>query len=73
MSHVSLFTTLYPDADTCAHWADIVSESNAVGRPIGTADAWIAACARQWGLPPVTANFRDFEHLRGITLAPLGP
>jgi predicted nucleic acid-binding protein len=73
MSHVRLFTTLYPDVDACAHWADVVSESNAAGRPIGTADAWIAACARQWGLPLVTANFRDFEHLRGIILAPLRP
>jgi predicted nucleic acid-binding protein len=73
MSHVRLFTTLYPDADACAHWADVVSESNAAGRAIGTADAWIAACARQWGLPLVTANFRDFEHLRGIILAPLRP
>ena|SRR5665213_4067127 len=71
MSHVSLFTTLYPDEHACAHWADVVSESNAAGRPIGTADAWIAACARQWGIPLVTANFRDFEYLRGITLAPL--
>jgi predicted nucleic acid-binding protein len=73
MSHVRLFTALYPDEDACAHRADVVSESNAAGRPISTADAWIAACARQWSVPLVTANFRDFEHLRGITLAPLGP
>ena len=66
MSHVRLFTALYPDEDACAHWADVVSESNAAGRPISTADAWIAACARQWSVPLVTANFRDFEHVRGI-------
>ena len=72
-NHIRLFTTLYPDEDVCEHWADIVSESNAAGRPISSADAWIAACARQWHLPPVTANFRDFERLRGITLAPPGP
>ena len=70
MRHVDLFTTLYPDADTCAHWADVVSEGRTAGRPIGTADAWIAACARQWGIMLVTANARDFDHVRGITLAP---
>ncbi|MGD0771918.1 MAG: PIN domain-containing protein [Candidatus Solibacter sp.] len=72
MNHIGLFTTLYPDEDACAHWAGVVAESYAAGRPMSTADAWIAACARQWGIPLVTANFRDFEHLRGITLAPLG-
>ena len=72
LSHIGLFTTLYPDEKTCGQWADIVSESAAAGRPIGTADAWIAACARQWGVPLVTANFRDFEYVRGITVIPLG-
>jgi predicted nucleic acid-binding protein len=70
--HIGLFTTLYPDGVTCERWADVVSESRSAGRPMGVADAWIAACARQWGVPLVTANFRDFGHLSGIVLVPLG-
>jgi predicted nucleic acid-binding protein len=26
-----------------------------------TADAWIASTARQWQIPLVTADFRDYE------------
>jgi predicted nucleic acid-binding protein len=55
------------------HWADISAESLDAGRPMGTADTWIAACARQWGIALVTGNYKDFEHISGMTLVPLGP
>ncbi|MBI4903344.1 MAG: PIN domain-containing protein [Acidobacteria bacterium] len=32
------------------------------------ADAWIAATALQYGIPLVTADYRDFEHLAGLDL-----
>jgi predicted nucleic acid-binding protein len=64
---------LFPDENTCALWADIMAESRAAGRPMTVADAWIAAAARQWDLPLVTADHRDFEHLNGLTLIPLAP
>jgi len=69
---ITLYTPLFPDEATCAHWADISAESLAAGHPMGTADAWIAACARQWGMALVTGNYRDFAHLSGITLIPRG-
>jgi tRNA(fMet)-specific endonuclease VapC len=70
--HMELFTTLFVDEQTCRHWADIVSQSRAVGRTMTTADAWIAATALQWNLPLVTADYRDFEHVRALTLVPVG-
>ena len=70
---VPLYTTLFPEEATCRHWAEISAESLQAGRPMGTADVWIAACARQWGMALVTGNYRDFEHISGVTLLPLGP
>ena len=70
---LTLYTPLFPDETTCQHWADISAESLDAGRPMGTADTWIAACARQWGMALVTGNYKDFEHISGMTLVPLGP
>jgi predicted nucleic acid-binding protein len=36
-----------------------------------TGDAWIAATAIRWDLPLVTADYRDFEHVRALTLVPV--
>lgn len=69
--HIAQFTTLFPDGDTCVAWAGIVAESRRAGRPITTADAWIAATAKRWKLALLTADYRDFEHLDGLTLIPV--
>ena len=71
LKHVELCTTLFPDEETCVHWVGVVSESRLAGRPLTTADAWIAATARQWDLPLITTDYRDFEHLLGLTLVPV--
>lgn len=71
--HIELCTTLFPDERTCVVWADIMAESRAAGRPITAADAWVAAAAREWDLALVTADYRDFQHLDGITLIPVSP
>ena len=71
LQHVDLCTTIFPDEQTCMQWVDVVSESRLAGRPITTADAWIAATALQWDLPLVTADYRDFEHVAGLTLVPV--
>jgi predicted nucleic acid-binding protein len=69
--HIDLCTTLFPDEGACVVWADIMAESRVAGRPITSADAWVAAAARQWDLPLVTADHGDFEHLDGLTLIPV--
>jgi len=40
------------------------------GRPMPSADAWIAACALRHRLPLVTHNRDDFAHIPGLELAP---
>jgi predicted nucleic acid-binding protein len=70
LKHIDLCTTLFPE-ETCTLWVDIMDESRSVGRPIATADAWIAATARQWELPLVTTDHQDFEHLDGLVLVPV--
>jgi predicted nucleic acid-binding protein len=62
------------DWETCRLWAIVRNECRVAGRPISVQDAWIAATARQYNLPMVTHNPKDFEavkHLQIIT-APTG-
>ena len=68
---MDLCTTLFPDEATFGIWADIMAESRAAGRPVTSADAWIAASARQWDLALATVDYHDFEHLNGLTLIPV--
>jgi hypothetical protein len=45
--------------------------AESAGRAMTTGDAWIAATAIRWDLPLVTADYRDFEHVRALTLVPV--
>lgn len=56
------------DAGTAEIYARIVAERSALGRPMSTEDAQIAATALQHGMPLVTRNTRDFEHISGLQL-----
>jgi predicted nucleic acid-binding protein len=49
------------DSVTADHWGRIVARSQAVGRPIGAMDAFLAAHAQQHELTLVTRNISDFE------------
>jgi predicted nucleic acid-binding protein len=68
--HVALYTTLYPDEHTCAIWAEIVGQCRRGGRPIQTADAWIASAARQCGAPLATTDFRDYAAVENLDIVP---
>jgi tRNA(fMet)-specific endonuclease VapC len=52
----------------CRRWAAVVAGASRVGRPIQTADAWIAATALVQGVPLVTHNARDYRAVAGLTL-----
>jgi predicted nucleic acid-binding protein len=41
------------------------------GQPIQTADAWIAASARQWRCPLVTTDFRDYDAIEDPDVVPI--
>lgn len=49
------------DAAVAEAWGRIVAQGEALGRPIGPMDAFIAAIARVHGLSVVTRNAADFE------------
>lgn len=49
------------DAETADAWGRIVAAAQAVGRPMGAMDAFIAATAKQHQLTLVTRNVADFE------------
>ncbi len=68
---IAEFTTLYPDDRTCELWGEVRDECRRNGRPIDSADAWIAAAAIQWDVSLVTANVRDFESIDRLRLTPM--
>jgi hypothetical protein len=69
--HMALYLTLYPDDHTCVIWASIVDQCRRAGQTIQTADAWIAAAARQWGCPLVTTDFGDYAAVDNLDVVPI--
>lgn len=60
---------LYPVyASLCDRWAEIRLEMVLKGRQLETADAWIAATAIQIGVPLVTHNAKDYQHITSLQL-----
>jgi predicted nucleic acid-binding protein len=45
--------------------------SGRAGQPIQTADAWSASAARQWRVPLVTADFRDYAAIGDLDVVPI--
>jgi tRNA(fMet)-specific endonuclease VapC len=52
----------------CRKWAEVVDGARRQGRPIATADAWIAATAVLLDAPLLTHNARDFNNIPDLTL-----
>ena len=73
-AYLADFAILHSDDLLCSTWADIRSESIRKGRPMATADAWIAATALVLSVPLVTNNAKDYRHLDRLVLisAPAG-
>src|SRR5487761_1223897 len=60
---------LHPfDRDLCLKWAEVMESARRGGRPIQTADAWIAATALQAGVSLVTHNPSDYAGVSGLTV-----
>jgi tRNA(fMet)-specific endonuclease VapC len=53
-SFLSDYAVHFPDADGCRLWARVMAAARRAGRPIGPADAWIAATALLHDVPLVT-------------------
>jgi predicted nucleic acid-binding protein len=60
---------LHPfDRVLCLKWAEVTDVARRNGRPILTADAWIAATALIVGAPLITHNPDDYAGVDGLTV-----
>jgi tRNA(fMet)-specific endonuclease VapC len=68
---LSQLLILHSDDDICKKWAAIRASRRT--RPIGVADAWIAATALSHGLELVTHDAKDFQSIAGLTIITEAP
>ena len=60
---------VYPfNRSLCLRWAEAADSARREGRPIGVADAWIAATALEHDLPLVTNNAGHYASVEGLTV-----
>lgn len=64
------FVLSLPDRALCRTWAEVVDGARQQGRPIATADAWIAATAVALDLPLLTHNTVDYAGVSALRLLP---
>ncbi|HEV8158892.1 MAG TPA: PIN domain-containing protein, partial [Pyrinomonadaceae bacterium] len=60
---LSDYGVVYADEELCNLWARITINAQKKGRPIGTADAWVAAATLMFDVPLVTHNRKHFENV----------
>ena len=63
--NLPLFDVLAVGRDTAQRYADIRQELKVSGQPIPSNDLWIAALAREYGLPVVSRD-SHFQTVRGL-------
>jgi tRNA(fMet)-specific endonuclease VapC len=66
--HLSHYTTLPVSRELCVKWAQVSFAAKRKGRPIQTADAWIAASALYYQVPLITNNESDYSAVEGLVL-----
>jgi predicted nucleic acid-binding protein len=64
------FVIVLPDRALCRTWAEVGDRARRNGRPIQTADAWIAATAIILDVPLVTNNRGDYTGVGGLRFLP---
>lgn len=67
-AHLRKFAVYPFDAALCQTWAEVTTCAEGNGRPIETADAWIAATALHHGIPLVTHNGGDYAGVEGLVI-----
>lgn len=60
------FTVIYADDKLCEIWAKIKNDARKKGKPIETADAWVAAVALLFDVALVTHNRKHFEMVENL-------
>jgi tRNA(fMet)-specific endonuclease VapC len=66
--HLTHYTVLPVSRELCLQWAAVTYDAKRKGRPIQTADAWIAASAFYYQVPLITNNHSDYSAVDGLTL-----
>ena len=62
------FGVIYADEEICNIWAKITNDSFNKGKPIATADAWVASVAIMFDIPLVTHNRKHFENVENLKI-----
>ena len=71
--HLRNFVTYPFELPLCRKWAAVTAAARANGRPIGCADAWIAATALLHEIPLITHNRNDFSSVSGLEVISEAP
>ena len=66
--HMTPYTVLPVNRELCRGWAEISFNAKKQGIPIQAADAWIAASALYYQVPPISNNGNDYSTVRGLTV-----
>lgn len=66
--HLAHYTVLPVSRELCAKWAEVSFGAKRKGRPIQTADAWIAATSLHYQVPLITNNRSDYSVVDGLVL-----
>ncbi len=62
------YLVVYADDALCERWAEATDSARRNGRPIASADAWIAATALLLDATLITNNGSDFAGVEGLTV-----
>jgi tRNA(fMet)-specific endonuclease VapC len=66
--HLTRYVVLPVSRELCVKWAEVSFAAKTKGRPIQTADAWIAASALYYQVPLITNNRADYSAVEGLEL-----
>jgi tRNA(fMet)-specific endonuclease VapC len=61
------FIVLRSDAEMARHRVEITAHRRRLGRPIECGDAWIAASALRYAIPPLSHNAAHGSEIPGLT------
>ncbi|HET8670921.1 MAG TPA: type II toxin-antitoxin system VapC family toxin [Candidatus Saccharimonadales bacterium] len=67
------FTIIEVSRDLCRKWAEATHSARRAGRPIETADAWMAATALLYEVPLITHNGRHYAGVSGLQVITEAP
>lgn len=65
-SFMQRFTVIEVSRDLCRKWAEATYSARLAGRPIETADAWMAGTSLLYKVPLVTHNGRHYAGVSGL-------